>query len=133
MNFSPVVPTESILQCRLYVDNIGDILQKHMPNMAVYMVCQFLSPHTPESIEPVFDQEYCVNQAVAIKTLQSLRETNTTLSSHLQVCELTFSLLFRCNCPSQRLRDDPAVRNLDLSSYLLAPSKQDHFSPLLNI
>lgn len=26
-------------ECRLYVDRIGDILQNHMSNMAVYMVC----------------------------------------------------------------------------------------------
>jgi hypothetical protein len=26
-------------------------------------------------------------------------------------------------CVLQRLKDDPSVRNLDLSSYLLAPSK----------
>lgn len=25
--------------CRLYVDRIGDLLEKHMPNMAVYLVC----------------------------------------------------------------------------------------------
>jgi hypothetical protein len=31
-------------------------------------------------------QEYCVNQGPAIKVLQSLRESNPTLASHLQVC-----------------------------------------------
>jgi len=31
-------------ECRLYVDNIGDILQNHMSNMGVYMV-NLLSIH----------------------------------------------------------------------------------------
>ena len=30
-------------------------------------------------------QEYCVNQSTAIKVLQSLRENNPELASHLQV------------------------------------------------
>ena len=50
-------------------------------------------------------QEYCVNQGYAIKVLQSIRESNPEVAACLQ-----------------RLRDDPAVRNLDLSSYLLVPS-----------
>ncbi|KAL1691657.1 hypothetical protein GGG16DRAFT_91161 [Schizophyllum commune] len=52
-------------ECRLYVDRIGDILDTHMSNMAVYM-------------------EYCVNQSNAIKVLQTLREGNPQLAEHLQ-------------------------------------------------
>ncbi|KAF7294543.1 Actin cytoskeleton-regulatory complex protein [Mycena indigotica] len=82
-------------ECRLYVDRIGDILQSHMSNMAVYM-------------------EYCVNQGNAIKVLKSLRDSNPELASHLQ-----------------RLKEDPLVRNLDLSSYLLAPMQRITRYPLL--
>ncbi|KAF8638846.1 hypothetical protein AX17_001904 [Amanita inopinata Kibby_2008] len=82
--------------CRLYIDKIGDVLCSHIPNMGVYM-------------------QYCVNQATAIKVLQSLREENHELASHLQ-----------------RLRDGNAVvRNLDLSSYLLAPMQRITKYPLL--
>ncbi|KAJ7041981.1 hypothetical protein C8F04DRAFT_1077868 [Mycena alexandri] len=81
--------------CRLYIDRIGDILQNHMSNMAVYM-------------------EYCVNQGPAIKVLKSLRDSNPELASHLQ-----------------RLKEDPNVRNLDLSSYLLAPMQRITRYPLL--
>ncbi|KAF7323342.1 hypothetical protein HMN09_00115100 [Mycena chlorophos] len=80
-------------ECRLYVDRIGDILQTHMVNMAVYM-------------------EYCVNQGNAIKVLKSLRDSNPELASHLQ-----------------RLKDEN--RNLDLSSYLLAPMQRITRYPLL--
>ncbi|KAJ7500362.1 hypothetical protein B0H11DRAFT_1908822 [Mycena galericulata] len=82
-------------ECRLYVDRIGDILQNHMSNMAVYM-------------------EYCVNQGAAIKVLKSLRDSHPELASHLQ-----------------RLKEDPAVRNLDLSTYLLAPMQRITRYPLL--
>lgn len=58
--------------------------------------------------------EYCVNQGTAIKVLQSLRNSNPELAQHLQ-----------------RLRDDPSVRNLDLSSYLLAPMQRITRYPLL--
>ncbi|KAK2460698.1 hypothetical protein APHAL10511_007168 [Amanita phalloides] len=82
--------------CRLYIDKIGDILYKHIPDMGVYM-------------------EYCVNQATAANVLQSLRETNSELAHHLQ-----------------NIRDNnPAVRNLDLSSYLLAPMQRVTKYPLL--
>ncbi|KAJ3537063.1 hypothetical protein NM688_g6740 [Phlebia brevispora] len=73
-------------ECRLYIDKIGDLLKNNMSNMGIYL-------------------EYCINQANAIKVLQSLRQSNPDLASCLQ-----------------RLRDGPAVRNLDLSSYLLVPS-----------
>ncbi|KAI0027714.1 hypothetical protein K488DRAFT_60641, partial [Vararia minispora EC-137] len=59
-------------------------------------------------------REYCVNQANAAKVLQSLRETKPELAAHLQ-----------------RLREDPAVRNLDLSSYLLVPMQRITRYPLL--
>ncbi|KAF8626353.1 hypothetical protein AX15_005009 [Amanita polypyramis BW_CC] len=59
--------------------------------------------------------EYCVNQGTAAKVLQSLRETNHDLAQHLQL-----------------LRDsNPVVRNLDLSSYLLAPMQRITKYPLL--
>ncbi|CAE7139400.1 unnamed protein product, partial [Rhizoctonia solani] len=58
---------------------------------------------------------YCVHQAPAIKVLQGLREGNSELASHLQ-----------------RLRDeDPDIRNLDLSSYLLIPMQRITRYPLL--
>lgn len=83
-------------ECRLYIDGVGDILLKHIPNMKVYL-------------------EYCVNQSMAIKVLKSLRDANSGLASHLQ-----------------RIRDsDPSVRNLDLSSYLLAPMQRVTRYPLL--
>lgn len=58
--------------------------------------------------------EYCINQSYAIKVLQSLREGNPELASTLQ-----------------RLRDEPIVRNLDLSSYLLVPMQRITRYPLL--
>ncbi|THH02546.1 hypothetical protein EW145_g6732 [Phellinidium pouzarii] len=82
-------------ECRLYIDNIGDLLDRHMVSMGVYA-------------------DYCVNQANAIKVLQSIRESRPEVSAHLQ-----------------RLREDPAVRNLDLSSYLLAPMQRITRYPLL--
>jgi len=81
--------------CRLYVDTIGDILDRDMVNMINY-------------------QEYCVNQSNATRVLQSLRDKNTDLAALLQ-----------------RLREDPAVRNLDLSSYLLVPMQRITRYPLL--
>ncbi|KAF8172098.1 hypothetical protein BJ912DRAFT_994425 [Pholiota molesta] len=59
--------------------------------------------------------EYCVNQSTAIQVLKSLRESKPELASHLQ-----------------HLRDEnPTVRNLDLSSYLLAPMQRVTRYPLL--
>ncbi|CCM04566.1 uncharacterized protein FIBRA_06747 [Fibroporia radiculosa] len=58
--------------------------------------------------------EYCVNQGTAIKLLQSLRESSPDLGPRLQ-----------------RLREDPAARNLDLSSYLLVPMQRITRYPLL--
>jgi len=82
-------------ECRLYIDNIGDIVETHMGRMGVYM-------------------QYCVNTGAAIKILQSLRDSKPELASHLQ-----------------RLRDDPSVRGLDLSSYLLTPMQRITRYPLL--
>ncbi|KDQ59802.1 hypothetical protein JAAARDRAFT_56764 [Jaapia argillacea MUCL 33604] len=82
-------------ECRLYVDKIGDLLEKNMSNMQVYM-------------------DYCVNQGAAIQVLQSLRTSNPELAALLL-----------------NLRDDPSVRNLDLSSYLLAPMQRITRYPLL--
>ncbi|THH31859.1 hypothetical protein EUX98_g2302 [Antrodiella citrinella] len=58
--------------------------------------------------------DYCVNQANAAKVLQSLRESRPDLFAKLQ-----------------QLRDDPSVRNLDLTSYLLVPSAFDVLKPSL--
>ncbi|KIY46490.1 hypothetical protein FISHEDRAFT_75585 [Fistulina hepatica ATCC 64428] len=59
--------------------------------------------------------EYCANQSNAIKVLQSLRSSNPELASHLQ-----------------RIQDeDPSVRSLDLSSYLLEPMQRLTRYPLL--
>jgi len=82
-------------ECRLYIDRIGDILHNNMANAGVYM-------------------EYCINQSMAIKVLQTLRASKPELAACLQ-----------------RLRDDPAVRNLDLSSYLLIPMQRITRYPLL--
>ncbi|KAF8842606.1 Dbl homology domain-containing protein [Paxillus ammoniavirescens] len=51
--------------CRLYVDHIGDLLERHMPNMRVYL-------------------KYCVNQANAGNVLRSMRESNPELAAQLQ-------------------------------------------------
>jgi hypothetical protein len=60
-------------------------------------------------------QQYCVNQSNAIKILQSLREANPELAAKLQ-----------------HLREnDPSVRSLDLSSYLLIPMQRLTRYPLL--
>ncbi|WWD16911.1 hypothetical protein CI109_101343 [Kwoniella shandongensis] len=82
--------------CRLYIDRIGDVLEEHLANAGVYMT-------------------YCVNQHQAIKLLQSLRESNPELSSHLQNIRET----------------NPAVRGLDLSSFLLIPMQRITRYPLL--
>ncbi|KAH9019377.1 hypothetical protein EDB84DRAFT_1517396 [Lactarius hengduanensis] len=94
-NVEDILLTNTTAACRLYIDNIGDILDKHLTNMTTY-------------------RAYCVNQANAIRTLQSLRDRNADLAAHLQ-----------------RLREDPAVRNLDLSSYLLVPMQRITRYPLL--
>ncbi|KIK78082.1 hypothetical protein PAXRUDRAFT_17082 [Paxillus rubicundulus Ve08.2h10] len=51
--------------CRLYVDHIGDLLERHMPNMKVYL-------------------NYCVKQANAGNVLRSMRESNHELAAQLQ-------------------------------------------------
>ncbi|KAL5533504.1 hypothetical protein ACEPAF_5280 [Sanghuangporus sanghuang] len=58
--------------------------------------------------------DYCINQGNATKILQSIRDSRPDVASHLQ-----------------RLREDPTVRNLDLSSYLLAPMQRITRYPLL--
>ncbi|KAG6334877.1 hypothetical protein ID866_4218 [Astraeus odoratus] len=58
--------------------------------------------------------DYCANQATAGKVLQSRRNSNPDLAAILQ-----------------RLREDPTARNLDLSSYLLAPMQRLTRYPLL--
>lgn len=71
-------------ECRLYIDRIGDLLKVHVPNMGVYMV--YCPSHKCILVDFGDNlQEYCVNQSTAIKVLQSLRESNPELASHLQV------------------------------------------------
>ncbi|KAG8749194.1 hypothetical protein FRC11_011540, partial [Ceratobasidium sp. 423] len=101
--------------CRLYIDQIGDILDAHMNGMAVYM-------------------PYCVHQAPAIKVLQGLRQANSELATHLQVrlWTLPSTFVLTLGPTPQRLRDeDPDIRNLDLSSYLLIPMQRITRYPLL--
>ena len=60
-------------------------------------------------------QQYCVNQGSAIRILQSIREANPELAAKLQ-----------------HLREnEPSVRSLDLSSYLLIPMQRLTRYPLL--
>lgn len=59
-------------------------------------------------------QKYCVNHSNAIQTLQALRAGNPQLAAHLQ-----------------NLRDNPTLRNLDLSSFLLIPMQRITRYPLL--
>ncbi|KAF8652812.1 hypothetical protein AX16_004163 [Volvariella volvacea WC 439] len=82
-------------ECRLYIDQIGDILDEHMREMEAYNI-------------------YCVNQGNAIRVLKSMRDSNHELGAHLR-----------------RLHEEPAVRNLDLSSYLLEPMQRITRYPLL--
>ncbi|KAI9449187.1 hypothetical protein F5148DRAFT_1248554 [Russula earlei] len=81
--------------CRLYIDTIGDILDRDMVDMICY-------------------KDYCVNQTIAVKVLKSVREKNPELAALLQ-----------------RLREDPAARSLDISSYLLVPMQRITRYPLL--
>ncbi|KAF8328838.1 Dbl homology domain-containing protein, partial [Cantharellus anzutake] len=69
-----------------------------------------------EEHAPGFDiyAGYCVGQGPAIKLLQTLRETKPDLDAYLQ-----------------ETRNDPATRNLDLSSYLLIPMQRITRYPLL--
>lgn len=64
--------------------------------------------------------------------LKSLREANPELAAHLQVRIFMFCLEVCLFIGLQRIREsDPSVRNLDLSSYLLAPSKKLPFFLLM--
>ncbi|KAG2021075.1 signal transducer [Coprinopsis cinerea AmutBmut pab1-1] len=58
--------------------------------------------------------EYCVNQQQANKVLQSLIQSKPALVEHLN-----------------KLKENPATRNLDLSSYLLEPMQRITRYPLL--
>ncbi|WWC98979.1 hypothetical protein V866_005873 [Kwoniella sp. B9012] len=82
--------------CRLYIDWIGDILEEHLANADVYTT-------------------YCVNQPAAIKLLQTLRESNPDLASHL----------------ASLRENNPTVRGLDLSHFLLSPMQRITRYPLL--
>lgn len=74
---------------------------------------------------------YCVNQQQAIKLLQSQREANPALAAHLQVSRALHQQAGDTMTPSsdqadrfQSIREsNPSVRGLDLSSFLLIPSK----------
>jgi len=52
--------------CRLYIDRIGDLIERYISKMGVYM-------------------QYCVNHSNAIQALQSLRTHKPELASLLQV------------------------------------------------
>ena len=99
-------------ECRLYIDNIGDLLENHIGEMGGYMVAcigrDWVSLLT-------LLQQYCVNQSNAIKILQSIREANSELAAKLQHIR----------------ENDPSVRSLDLSSYLLIPMQRLTRYPLL--
>ncbi|KAF6758250.1 Dbl homology domain-containing protein [Ephemerocybe angulata] len=58
--------------------------------------------------------EYCVNQNTANKVLQSLKQNKPELVEHLN-----------------KMKENPAVRNLDLASYLLEPMQRITRYPLL--
>lgn len=77
-------------------------------------------------------QEYCLNQGQAISRLQTLREQDATVAQHLQVSGHVRVMIERslnCAWQNQTIRNENAsVRNLDLSSFLLEPSK-NHFIP----
>ncbi|KAG9114454.1 hypothetical protein FRC07_007636, partial [Ceratobasidium sp. 392] len=136
--------------CRLYIDQIGDILDAHMAGMAVYMVRYPLPAYIiacPETTSyscsrstltcPSVsdDQPYCVHQASAIKVLQGLRESNPELAGHLQASLPIYRLLLRKinvgGCIQRLREEDPDIRNLDLSSYLLIPMQRITRYPLL--
>ncbi|WVN89977.1 uncharacterized protein L203_105207 [Cryptococcus depauperatus CBS 7841] len=80
---------------RLYIDKIGDVLQT-LHEAGVYST-------------------YCVNQHLAIKLLQNLREERLELETHLQ-----------------NIREsNPSIRGLDLSHFLLIPMQRICRYPLL--
>lgn len=89
------------------------VLEERQKDCRLYMdkIGDILVNHIPNM---AVYMEYCVNQATAIKVLKSLREENSQLEKHLQ-----------------KLRDNPAVRNLDVSSYLLVPMQRITRYPLL--
>ncbi|KAF8319431.1 Dbl homology domain-containing protein [Clavulina sp. PMI_390] len=69
-----------------------------------------------ESHAPAFEiyEKYCVNQGPATNHLTSLRQSKPDFGAHLT-----------------KLRNDPATRNLELSSYLLVPMQRITRYPLL--
>jgi actin cytoskeleton-regulatory complex protein PAN1 len=88
------------------------LLEKHIGDMGVYMVASIYRTW-PWFL--ILSQQYCVNQSNAIRILQSLREAKPDLAAKLQ-----------------HLREnDPSVRSLDLSSYLLIPMQRLTRYPLL--
>ncbi|KAJ7590631.1 hypothetical protein C8J56DRAFT_887202 [Mycena floridula] len=74
--------------------------------------------------------DYCVNQSNAIKVLKSLRDSNPELGAHLLVPSFAHWYRIHLNI-LQRLREDPTLRNLDLSSFLLIPMQRITRYPLL--
>lgn len=52
-------------KCRLYIDEIGDVLESHAAGMSVY-------------------EAYCVNQQTAEKVLRGMRANDTKLEEHLR-------------------------------------------------
>ena len=73
-------------ECRLYINRNGDNLLTQIQNMGVYTV--FILFWIAGPVAHDFSlQEYCVNQSMAIKLLQSLRENNLELAFQLQVSQ----------------------------------------------
>ena len=52
-------------KCRLYIDQIGDVLESHAAGMSVY-------------------EAYCVNQQTAEKVLRGMRQNDPRLEDHLK-------------------------------------------------
>jgi hypothetical protein len=52
-------------KCRLYIDEIGDVLESHAAGMSVY-------------------EAYCVNQQTAEKVLRGMRANDAKLEEHLR-------------------------------------------------
>lgn len=107
-------------QCRLFIDNIGDILHKNMSNMAIYMVSVIgaIDRRALNVTAGVLCQPRSSHQGAEVAARQKPGTCVPSSSIHDIYIVSDLALTY----PIQHLREDPAVRNLDLSSYLLVPS-----------
>ncbi|ELU37390.1 protein binding protein [Rhizoctonia solani AG-1 IA] len=109
---------EDILLCNTVRAEFSRSLEERQKDCRLYIdhIGDILDAHmNGMAVYMVRPPLYIPRLAPAIKVLQGLRETNSELASHLQ-----------------RLRDeDPDIRNLDLSSYLLIPMQRITRYPLL--